>query len=91
MVKVLTARQKANLSKDLLESRTNLEKALITLIFLLGGLNILLSIPKNLKKRAFDKIWGKITSITDEERLSLEGKRLFEEAQELLLDTATAF
>ena len=91
MVKVLTARQKANLSKDLLESRTNLEKALITLIFLLGGLNILLSIPKNLKKRAFDKIWGKITSITDEERLSLEGKRLFEEAQELLFDTATVF
>ncbi len=69
------------LGKDLLESKTNLERTLIALMFLLGAINLIISIPKTLKKKAITKFWGRFSS---EERLSNEGKLLLAEATDLL-------
>lgn len=67
--------------KDFQESKTNLERALIALIFLIGAANLIKSIPQKLKKKGISKIFNFFSS---EERLSNEGRILLAEATELL-------
>jgi len=72
---------KNNIGKDIQESRSLLEKAIITLTFLVGALKIISEIPKAFKKKTLLGIFNKVSN---EERLSNSGQILIAEAIDLL-------
>jgi len=72
---------KKGIEKDIKESKSRLEKLVITLTYLLGALSIIIQLPKTIKKKIALNFFNRIS---DEERLSNTGKALIYQALELI-------
>jgi len=80
-IKALSTIIKKGIEKDIKESKSRLEKLVITLTYLLGALSIIIQLPKTIKKKIALNFFNRIS---DEERLSNTGKALIYQALELI-------
>lgn len=80
-MKALSTITKNGLEKDIKESKSRLEKLVITITYLLGALSIIIHLPNRIKKKVALNFFNRIS---DEERLSNTGKILVMQALELM-------